>query len=130
MRELTNPDPPCHMEERHRRVVEGLLRDAREQARLRLLSGEGEERDDDDDFLEAEREGVEEDTHSDVEQPDQKKGRDKEWSQVEKKLLASGFSTAQTQQAWTALTQTPTQTLTLSKCMDWLCLHLPETGKC
>ena len=115
MRELTNPDPPCHMEERHRLVVEGLLRDAREARRLLPEQEDGEE-------------GWEDDgKDSDLEEADEGQGQGKGWSRVEKQLWGSGFSAEHTQQVRSALLPA-TAPLSLSDCLDWLCLHLPESG--
>lgn len=118
MKHLTNPDLVCHMEERHRVAVQALLEQA---ASLRgqpsqqqdLENQDEQEHDDQEDLLELEQ----------LEQLEQ------QWRGLSKGLLRSGFSEAHVAQVRAALVPSATSlSVTLPVCLDWLCLHLPESG--
>ena len=110
MKELTNPDAACLMEERHRVRVEALLRSAASDRAARLLAGAEEEEEE-----EEEEEGGE------------------EWAAIQRQLLRSGFTPAHCLQARAGLSQSQSLSRGLPRSLpaylDWLCLHLPEPGE-
>lgn len=110
VRELTNPDAVVHMEEKHRRRVERLL----EEAKVKSSAA-----------VEDRGRADHQDTSGD-EGGSSSSGESK-WLDVQLKLQASGFSEAHTEQVRAALILAEPS---LTACMDWLCLHLPENGGC
>jgi hypothetical protein len=107
VKELTNPDATCHMEERHRLRVEGLLRQAASERAAQLQQDDDAEEEFDIDNARVR----------------------KEWPDILKQLKRSGFSEQQAELALAALGRNCNSSaeLTVSGCLDWLCLQLPES---
>jgi len=98
VKELTNPDVTCYMEEHHRVTVERLLRQAASERSIMQQAGSGGE-------------------------ASTEEGEGEPWEGVRRQLLRSGFSEEQADLARQALPPP----LTPASCLDWLCLHLPES---
>ena len=101
-KQLANPDSICHMEERHRIVIEGLIQDA-DRLRKSLQPSDG-------------RRKITAGSNEDI-----------DWATIEKRLLAAGFTVGHVEMLHTV---TPiSDSFTLFECLDWLCLNLPENGE-
>jgi hypothetical protein len=97
------------MEERHRLRVEGLLRQAASERAAQLQQDDDTEEEFDIDNARVR----------------------KEWPDILKQLKRSGFSEQQAELALAALGRhcncNSSAELTVSGCLDWLCLQLPES---